>query len=168
MKRLSYIFCLMLFSCATNLPLPQINLPEHYLYEAIATTDSLGGKWWRIYNDTVLDSLQMEALRSNHDLIVAASRVASARYNLTVARAAFLPTLGTELSVEGKYTTPLGDSYEWVLQPPISWNVSLFGALRHTNREAQAQILSTVWGYRGVVLSLTKEVASAYYTILQC
>ena len=168
MKRLSYIFCLMLFSCVTNLPLPQINMPEHYLYESVATADSLGGEWWRIYDDAVLDSLQREALRSNHDLAVAASRVVSAQYNLSVARAAFLPTIGAELSVEGKYITPQGDSYEWVLQPTISWNVSLFGALRHTNREAQAQILSTVWGYRGVVLSLTKEVASAYYTILQC
>ena len=34
-------------------------------------------------------------------------------------------------------------------------------------RQAQAQILSTEWAFRGVLLSLTAEVSTTYYTLLQ-
>ena len=154
-------------SCSPQLALPNVDIPAEYIFGGIATTDSVGGNWWRIYNDEVLDSLERHALKNNKDLAVAAARVESARYNLSVARSAFLPSLNAELSAQGEYETPTGASYEFVVQPAVSWNVSLFGALRHTSREVQAKLLSTEWAYRGVMLSLTKEVATAYFTILQ-
>ena len=57
--------------------------------------------------------------------------------------------------------------YDFALQPTVSWNVSLFGALRHTRREAQANLLSTRWAYRGVQLSLTQKVAESYFSLRQ-
>ena len=154
-------------SCTPHLALPDVKMPSEYIFGDIATTDSIGGNWWHIYNDEVLDSLEQHALKNNKELAVAAARVESARYNLSVARSAFMPSLNAELSAQGNYETPTGESNEFVVQPTVSWNVSLFGALKHTSREVQAELLSTEWAYRGVMLSLTKEVATAYFTILQ-
>ncbi len=158
------LFCL---SCAPQLSMPDVDIPSKYIYGDVATADSVGGYWWRIYNDEVLDSLELRALSNNKDLAVAALRVESARYSLAVARSAFLPSINAEVSAESEYSTPEGESYEFTLQPTISWSVSLFGALRNTKREAQAELLSSVWAQRGVMLSLSKEVATAYFTILQ-
>lgn len=154
-------------SCAPQLSMPDVDIPTKYIYGADLPTDSVEGYWWQIYNDATLDSLERRALRENRDLATAAARVEAARYSMAVARSAFLPSLDAELSAEGNYETEAGDSYEFVLQPTVSWNVSLFGALKHTNRESRAQMLSTVWAYRGVILSLTKEVATTYFSILQ-
>lgn len=158
--------------CAAQLPMPNVDFPSQYIYEdgAVARFDTLpdGKGWWQIYNDPMLDSLERVALENNRDIAVAASRIESARYALAAARAEFLPSLEAELSAESNYKTPLGKSYEIVLQPSVSWNVSLFGALRHTTREMRAEILSSEWAHRGVLLSLTKEVAQAYFTMREC
>ena len=156
-----------LFSCAPQLSMPDVDIPSEYIYGNVATADSVGSYWWRIYNDEVLDSLELQALKNNKDFAVAALRVESARYNLAVARSAFLPSINAEVSAESEYRTKQGESYEFTLQPTVSWSVSLFGALRNTKREAQAELLSSVWAQRGVVLSLTTEVATSYFTILQ-
>ena len=156
------------FSCAPYLSSPDVDIPSEYIFGDMSSADSIDGYWWSIYNDEVLDSLERQALAQNKNLAVAASRVESARYSLSIARSAFLPSLDAELSAEGEYTTIEGRSYDIAIQPTVSWNVSLFGALKYTSREAQAELLSTEWAYRGVILSLTKEVATTYFTILQC
>lgn len=159
------LFC---FSCMPHLSLPDVDIPSEYIYGDVATEDSVGGNWWLIYNDDVLDSLERHAIMRNRDIAVAALRIESARYNLAAARSTFLPSVNAEVMAESEYKTSQGDSHEFVLQPTVSWSVSLFGALRNTKREAQADLLSAVWARRGVLLSLTTEVAKAYFTILQC
>ncbi len=158
------LFC---FSCMPHLSLPDVDIPSEYIYGDVATEDSVGGNWWLIYNDDVLDSLERHAIMRNRDIAVAALRIESARYNLAAARSTFLPSVNAEVMAESEYKTLQGESHEFVLQPTVSWSVSLFGALRNTKREAQADLLSAVWARRGVLLSLTTEVAKAYFTILQ-
>lgn len=159
------LFC---FSCMPHLSLPDVDIPPEYIYGDVATEDSVGGNWWLIYNDDVLDSLERHAIMRNRDIAMAALRIESARYNLAAARSTFLPSVNAEVMAESEYRTSQGESHEFVLQPTVSWSVSLFGALRNTKREAQADLLSAVWARRGVLLSLTTEVAKAYFTILQC
>ncbi len=155
-------------SCTPHLSLPDVDIPSEYIYGDVATVDSVNGYWWQIYGDDVLDSLERYALEHNKDLAVAASRIESARYNLALARTAFLPSVNAGLTAESEYKTSTGESHEFILQPTVSWSVSLFGALRNTKREAHAEYLSSIWAYRGVILSLSREVATAYFTILQC
>ena len=82
-----------LFSCAPHLSMPAVDIPSEYIYGDVATTDSVGDYWWRIYNDELLDSLELQALKNNKDLTVAALRVESARYSLAIARSSFLPSM---------------------------------------------------------------------------
>lgn len=158
----------MIGSCAKPLEAPSIVTPESYLYQdaVVGAGEGLTDRWWQIYHNPQLDSLVNFALEHNRDLAVAASRVEASRYALSVARAEYLPSLSSMLQI-GAESAAKERTYNFALQPTVSWNVSLFGALKHTERESQANILSSKWSYRGVLLSLTKEVVAAYYTLQQ-
>ena len=159
----------MIGSCAKRLEAPVISTPEHYLYKdaVVSSGEEIKGKWWQMYRNSELDSLVNFALEHNRDLAVAASRIETARYALSVARSEYLPSLNSVLQVGAEYAAKERNTYNFALQPTVSWNVSLFGALKHTQREAQANILSSEWSYRGILLSLTKEVVGAYFTYQQ-
>lgn len=158
----------LLGSCAAPLDKAEVDVPQSYLFRdaVVESGEELQGEWWQMYDDPMLDSLICHALARNRNLAAAASKIESARYALSQARAEFLPELGAEARGEVNGARKERE-YEFALQPTVSWNVSLFGALRHTRREAQANILSTEWAYRGVQLSLTNEVAKAYFTLRQ-
>ena len=79
----------------------------------------------------------------------------------------FLPSVGLNVSAQGNYTEPTGTTQQYTIEPSISWEVPLFGTLRSANRAAKAALYSSEWGYRGVMLSLTAEVATSYFTVLQ-
>ncbi len=163
------LFMLTFSSCATRLEAPNLDMPNSFLYQdaVVSEEEELEGRWWQIYNDPALDSLMEQALECNRDLAVAALRIEAARYELSVARSEYLPSLGAAFSVGAESTARERNVYNFALQPTVSWNVSLFGALKHTRRESQANILSSEWSYRGVLLSLTKEVAESYFTLSQ-
>ena len=102
----------------------------------------LQGEWWQMYGDPMLDSLIRHALNRNRNLAIAATKIEAAQYALSQARAEFLPELGIEAK-GGVKGIKSEKEYDFALQPTVSWNVSLFGALRHTRREAQATLLSS-------------------------
>lgn len=150
------------------MPIPDPSAPADYLYSKGFNRDSLPYdiRWWRLFEDPQLDRLEEIALKQNLDLAEAASRVEQARYNRKVVMGAYLPEFdfGVEASVDR--AEPTGIVQEYTLTREISWELPLFGALRAAHQSAQAQTLQSEWAFRGVVLSLTAEVATTYFTLL--
>lgn len=169
MRRFCFLICLAsLGACTPHLHLPKVDIPAEYLSSPDQTSAKpLESQWWKVFNAPLLDSLQAIALENNKDLKLAVSRIESSRYELSIARSEFLPEVEAEIGADAKYQTHEGTEYELNIQPNISWNVSLFGALRHTVGAARAELLSSEWAYQGVRLSLTTQVATAFFTILQ-
>ena len=168
MKRLYLCFAVaMAVGCAPHRHAPKLDIPQQYISSFEASGDTLSGDWWRVYNSPMLDELERLALENNKNLQVAVSRIEAARYELAVARSEFLPEVEAEIGADAEYQTHHGTEHQFQIQPAVSWNLSLFGALRHAVGEARAEILSSEWAYQGVRLSLTVDVATAYYTILQ-
>lgn len=169
MRRFCFLICLAFFgACTPHLHLPKVDIPAEYLSSPDQTSAKpLEPQWWKVFNAPMLDSLQAIALENNKDLKLAVSRIESSRYELSIARSEFLPEVEAEIGADAKYQTHEGTEYELNIQPNISWNVSLFGALRHTVGAARAELLSSEWAYQGVRLSLTTQVATAFFTILQ-
>lgn len=169
MRRFCFFICLaFLGACTPHLHLPKVDIPAEYLSSLDqASAKPLESQWWKVFNAPLLDSLQAIALENNKDLKLAVSRIESSRYELSIARSEFLPEVEAEIGADAKYQTHEGTEYELNIQPNISWNVSLFGALRHTVGAARAELLSSEWAYQGVRLSLTTQVATAFFTILQ-
>ncbi len=145
-----------------------MELPEEYLYSQYFNDDdsAIEPRWWQSFNDSTLNTLVESALQNNRSLIAAASAVEQARYYLRVARSEFMPSLSVDLTAEVIHEIETTEQ-EYTAAPTIEWELSLFGALRNTKRSAIASILEQEWSVRGVALSLTSEVATAYFTLLQ-
>lgn len=167
MRVILTLIALLLSGCALRLEKAEVAVPERYIYAGEETTQAIPSEWWQIYRDPVLDSLQRQALEYNRDLQAAVERVEQARLGIAVARSAFLPQIDIEADGQAEYTTPTQTTQQYVAGAAISWNLSLFGALRNAEREARAELLATQWAMRGVRLSLTEQVATAYFTLRQ-
>lgn len=155
-------------ACTVHLPSARVAIPSRYLFSENDTTLwSADDEWWCIFDDERLNALQDMALVANRDLRVAVAQLEAARESLRSARASYLPSLGAAITGQGEYTTPSSLTSEFLIGPSIDWQLSLFGALRNTRAEAEAELLSTQWAMRGVRLSLTHQVAEAYFTLCE-
>lgn len=171
MKRFTIILgvAFALSACNARITPPQISIPSEYSYAEQAITDSLGidFAWWEYFADSTLNDLIMRSIANNRNLLVAASRIEQARIELGNVRSNYLPSFAFEVSAEGNYTKETRIEQQYQIAPTMSWEVPLFGALRHSRRAAYAELCATKWAFRGVMLSLTTEVATSYFTLLQ-
>ena len=171
MKQFSIILGVVLLFCACNARLaqPQISIPSDYSYAEGVITDSLGVDfaWWKHFGDSTLNDLIMRSIANNRNLLVAASRIEQARIALGNVRSNYLPSFAFEVSAEGNYTKETRIEQQYQIAPTMSWEIPLFGALRHSRAAAYAELCATKWAFRGVMLSLTAEVATSYFTLLQ-
>ena len=172
MRRRPYILlaAFMLGSCNPHLSAPQLAKHEEYLFGNGFSRESiqLEREWWLIFGDTTLNRLITRAIAQNKNIQIAASRVEEAHYNLVTTRATYLPALTAEISAEGKYESAADNvAQSYKILPQASWELPLFGSLRHATQGAKAQIKYEAWQYRGVRLALEAEVATTYFTLLQ-
>lgn len=171
MKRIIIIITVLsvFISCTARYDAPALSLPNEYPLSDGWTTDSLGidFAWWTSFDDPVLTSLIMQAIAGNRNLLVAASRIEQARLNLNNVRSSHLPSFLLDVSAQGSYTRRTKIEQEYTIMPSMSWELPLFGSLRSTAAEATAQLGAAKWAFRGVMLSLTAEVANSYFTLLQ-
>ncbi len=171
MNRIPYILLVVIFvSCNPRLSAPQLATHKEYIFGGGFSNDSirLDNDWWRMFGDTTLNRLISRAIEQNKNIEIAASRIEEARHNLVVTRSTYLPSISGVISAEGKYestTDNIAQSYK--ILPQASWEIPLFGSLRHATKGAKAAINYEVWQYRGVRLALEAEVATAYFTLLQ-
>ena len=174
MRNIPYIIYIaiatLFFGCNPRLTTPQLATHEEYIFGTGFSRDSitLGQDWWQMFGDTTLNRLVVRALSQNKNIEIAASRIEQARHNLVVTRSTYLPSILGAISAEGKYesaTDNIAQTYK--ILPQASWEIPLFGSLRHATRGAKAAIDYEVWQYRGVRLALEAEVATTYFTLLQ-
>ncbi len=109
--------------------------------------------WWEGFDDPALTEFVAKALEQNLDLAQASARVAQARAGLGAANAALLPSGNISGQAARSYQsveTPLGqvlnstpgyDRYgsAYELNLDASWEVDLFGGLRHGREAALAE-----------------------------
>ena len=127
--------------------------------------------WWGVLRDTTLQGLIRIALRENRDLHIALARVNEARALLGIQRLEFWPQIdvhgrigkaeGSDSLLSGVGSNELG-----FLGATLSWELDLWGRLRRLNESAQASLLATEQGRRGVIMIVVSEVARAYLELL--
>lgn len=148
---------------------PQVQMPESYIGEHGDTTREV--HWWSTFGDTTLLRLIDRAIAHNHTLAMSVSAIEQARLSLGEARTAYYPSL--DYTITGHYgkETYIGirsDKAEqtYSLKGAISWELGLFGLVRRQVEAAKNDLYATEMASRGVLLSLTSEVASAYFSYL--
>ncbi len=169
---------LMLSGCAVgpNYVRPKVIVPADFRgAEGAAQQASYADlPWWEVFKDDELKALIKTALANNYDLGIAVSRVEQARQLANVARAQYFPAVNYSVgasdgknefmgSVAPGFGTTKG---AFLAAGSVAWEADIWGRIRRLNESARAQYLSTEEARRGVMLTLTSNVAQAYFELL--
>jgi len=138
--------------------------------------DSVSG-FWRRLGDTTLTRLLDEAMRANHDLRAAASRVRGARAARTLAALDLAPTVtagggfvrqrqaGALVPVNLGGGDRLADQSIWDAGFDAFWEVDVFGRLRKVLSAEGAFAAAAQEDLRDLQVVLAAEVARAYFEL---
>jgi multidrug efflux system outer membrane protein len=182
-RSLAVIVMLILSACSAVGPdyePPKVAVPEQWT-EAAGTTGSQPDKWWKTFNDPVLDKLIGDAITSNLDLKLALERVKDARALRSATIAAGLPSLDAKSNVSRRFNntsspasqtgTPsvgggfgIGNQFINIFQMGFDaqWELDFFGGVRRAVEAADATIDVEVENSRDVLVTLLGEVARNY------
>jgi multidrug efflux system outer membrane protein len=112
----------------------------------------------------VLDSLIETAVRGNMDLKVAAARVDQFLGALDTTRSQYFPQISAGYTgIKQRQTGLPSESHQAAVN--ATWELDLWGRIRRSNEAAQAQIIGSEAGRRGVLMTLVANVASGYLTL---
>ncbi|MDR1551065.1 MAG: efflux transporter outer membrane subunit [Holosporaceae bacterium] len=153
-----------------KLDLPQLPQPEKETEKYVAD------KWWEVFSDGALNNLEERALKSNADLRQAVENVEIARAIAGVAFADLLPSVGISGDGKESYTSKNGpmaplmarmsrSTPDHTLTIGAAYEIDFFGKYRRANEEARASLLASKAAKESVRLSVTADVAKAYFQL---
>ncbi len=155
-------------ACAPRLQSVDVALPDRYHFNQSFAEDSLTltTQWWEMFGDTLLNRLEVEAIANNRNLAATVAKLESARQQIAISRAEYLPSVSGDALFEG-YREEGITEHEYSVRPSVSWELSLFGLAKNSRNQAIETYLATESGTRSVMLSLTAQVATTYFTLMQ-
>jgi len=125
--------------------------------------------WWQTLNDPVLTDLIEQAVTSNLDIRAAAARLREARARRGVSGADRFPTInasGSATKTRSSESTGAGaerDLYSTGFD--ASWEIDVFGGVRRSLEEADANLAASQEEMHDVLVSLTAEIALNYVEV---
>lgn len=167
--------------CAGCVKGPSSHIDQHN----IQTPESFAGAseqaqpfedgWINDFQDQKLESLILEALESNYDLLAASSRVDAAQASFQSANTGWKPQLNLNQSdsrsktVFNPFAGPLQSRYinRFDLGVNLSWELDLWGRLRNQGRAALADLQASESDYMSARLSLATNVAAAWFNVIE-
>lgn len=163
----------------------QVNARDAPFSVPLATEADLS-RWWTVLHDPELESLIDRALKSNLDLLTAASRVRESRQQEIIAGAKGLPQLtasGTAVKFHSNSSLASslgggGASAASAAAAPTdtnitlysagfdaSWEIDVFGGVRRGVEAAKAGTEAAQWQVHDGQVSLTAEIAADYLSL---
>jgi multidrug efflux system outer membrane protein len=166
-----------LAGCATHVPQvlsPQI-VPQSFVGQD-AGRDSIWPKpdWWQQFGSPELSAFIVRAQTGNRDLAVAAAGVVEAHAQTVIQRAALFPQLnlqaqGERSKVNGAVSTGLSNSFTgnaFGLTLGASYEVDVWGLARSNLRAVTETLKAARFAQQAVALTVTANVANAYFSVL--
>jgi len=143
---------------------PSMNAPGSYAEtnNAIAARDSiLNLKWFDLFQDTVLRAVIDTTLRKNFDLKAAMVRVEQATEAYGISKAQLLPAF----AVSGSGSQNTNGNSLYGLNTAMSWELDLWGKIRHAKRAAFNELMATNEARKAVQSVLVATTAAAYFEL---
>ena len=137
------------------------------------------GEWWSVFHDAQLSELEVEALKANQTIQIAAARLEQARALAAIQVSALFPFVSTTPNVERQRLSGTRASLpnlsvrapatqsSVTLPFQVSYEVDLFGRRRRSIESAQANYQASAADLENVRLLITSEVAGDYFTLQQ-
>jgi len=133
------------------------------------------GKWWQVYNDAQLNTLEEKINVSNQTLKAAFEAYQSAHAQVHIQRADLFPTVGldpsayrTQESLHRPLYSPLvGSSLynDYQLPGTASWEPDLWGRVRHLVEASRVSAQASAADLETMSLSLHAELANDYFEL---
>jgi len=167
------ISLVLLSGCMVGKQYKQPEQPSGILYRDTVFTDtSQLMTWFDLYKDTALQTMIRATLDSNRNLLTAAARIEEARLRTAVIKANLWPEFGYSAQAGGGKAGSEAQKVAGGVQGGflnafgvLNWELDLWGKVRHANRSALAQYLSTIQNRNALQVSLVGEVASEYFLL---
>jgi outer membrane protein, multidrug efflux system len=151
---------------------PNTKKPEAYTQSAVRTDSITNLKWWEVYQDTVLQSLIKKAIDQNLDLKIAIARMEQSKAILGFNKANLYPFLDYSARARaqdfGNTATEANVAFpssSFALLGNVSWEIDLWGKLRHANRAAYAELLASDEDRKSFYISMVAQVAELYFEL---
>lgn len=149
-----------------------VDVPTAWRNSAKSSSRQISTGWIKDFNDPTLQRLVGEAMSNNPNLLATAQRLEASRANVVRAKARRMPSadLGASASRTRFESGPRGNDPDYSSSHSVnlgaSWEIDLWGRLRHLHTAAQADYDSTVTDFRSTRLSLAANTASAWYNLI--
>ncbi len=162
---------------------PELPVPKQWT-EAVGADSrvEIADKWWKAFNDPVLDKLMSDAVASNLDLKLAIERVKDARVLRSSTIAAGLPSLTAKSNVVRRFNNSSSSSSQtggvnsaiggvgvgnqliniFQMGFDAQWELDFFGGVRRAVEAADATVDAEVENSRDVLVTLLGDVARNY------
>ncbi|MEM6827407.1 MAG: TolC family protein [Pseudomonadota bacterium] len=160
-------------------PIVAAEMPESFAQAGAGDAGAyVPQKWWRAFEDPVLDQLVDQALQSNLDIAESAARLRQASAQARVSRAALIPQANltgnateTSTPIDGLAFGDLAggapitriDNEAYTLDLGASYELDLFGRARDDFRAARQDAIASAQDLKTVQLSAAAETISAYF-----
>ncbi|WP_419727732.1 efflux transporter outer membrane subunit [Lichenicola sp.] len=159
---------------------PETALPANWTEHAatpdeIARTQAQMRDWWASFHDPVLTMLVDQAIAGNYDLRIAGQRLLAARGLRDQIAGGLYPQIdATPAAGIQRFSTTLeypplagvnSDNRFWQYGLTASWELDVFGRIRHSIEAQQAAVDAGIEQRRGTLLALLSELAGDYVTL---
>lgn len=155
-----------------NLPAAQrIDVPEAWQFSRIySQTLPSDDRWWKGFEDPVLDRLIAQAEQANFNIRIALRRMEIARNQISLTKAGYYPTVNAQAgyAVEqsaGAIMNPAvkGQRLNYMnLGLSAQWEIDLFGRIGEQLKADKAEIQLSRADYEAAMVSLCSELAKSY------
>lgn len=171
LKLLSLTLALMLAGCMVgpNYQRPTVTTPAQFKqakgWKQAAPRDQAGkGEWWDVYQDPTLSGLLSRVRISNQNVAQYEALYRQARALAAGSRANLYPTVSASAGTTRSGTqTTTGTTHE--AQVSASWELDLWGKLRRTLEENQANAQASAAELANITLSAQSELAQDYFQL---
>ena len=179
MTRVRLFFCMLLFlpfwgyaqqdGKYLERPLPDEWQEKDMLFQQVLPVDD---QWWKVFEDTTLDSLINLAMEQNPSVLMAINRIDQAKAQWRISQSEFYPSLTfnggwTRQQTSGNLGT--GSPQAWTgyysASVQMSWQLDVFGVIRQKAKAQKELYAASREEYNATMVSLCAEVASAYFNL---
>ena len=179
MTRVRLFFCMLLFlpfwgyaqqdGKYLERPLPDEWQKKDMLFQQVLPVDD---QWWKVFEDTTLDSLINLAMEQNPSVLMAINRIDQAKAQWRISQSEFYPSLTfnggwTRQQTSGNLGT--GSPQAWTgyysASVQMSWQLDVFGVIRQKAKAQKELYAASKEEYNATMVSLCAEVASAYFNL---
>ena len=150
-------------------PLPDEWQEKDMLFQQVLPVDD---QWWKVFEDTTLDSLIHLAMEQNPSVLMAINRIDQAKAQWRISQSDFYPSLTfnggwTRQQTSGNLGT--GSPQAWTgyysASVQMSWQLDVFGVIREKAKAQKELYAASKEEYNATMVSLCAEVASAYFNL---